>query len=531
MRRSALAALVIIALLPVQIATAAPADDQALLINHLLNRLGYGPRPGDVKRVRAMGVECYVDTQLHPERIDDATCEKRLAGFRSLRMSSIEIGLTYSSETVVNRVKKKAESGDEQARRLLAMIPPADERGNPRDVLVDLASQKLVRAVHSERQLDEVMVDFWMNHFNIYWLKGLDRVLLTAFERDAIRPHAMGKFRDLLNATAHSPAMLVYLDNWQSTAETDSPKSDATRKRGLNENYAREIMELHTLGVDGGYTQQDVIDVARCFTGWTIDVPRGPRATRARKNDDGFVFRLRMHDNGQKVVLGHAIAAGGGEKDGLAVIDLLARNPNTARFISLKLCRRFVCDDPPAALVDRMAAVFTTTDGDIREVMRAIITSPEFRSPKYRAAKIKTPFELVVSAIRAVNGETEGGLFLANALRLMGMPLYLCLPPTGYPDRAEAWVTSGGLLARMSFASALSEGRVKGVTPHPEPLLADLPADPNAMIDALGERIVGRPISSATVQTLRSTVTDVEPSKRIRQTAGLLIGSPEFQRK
>ena len=534
MRRFALAAFLLSAalvLLAPSTAWAAPASDPEPEISHLLNRIGFGPRPGDIERVRAIGTERYIDLQLHPERIDDSACDRRLEGLRSLAMSSADIVRTYPGAALVSRIEKRAESGDERARKLLASLVPVDERGNPRDVLVDLASQKLIRAVHSERQLQEVMVDFWMNHFNIYWPKGQDKVYLTAFERDVIRPRALGRFRDLLNATAHSPAMLVYLDNWLSTAET-ATTADGKRKPGLNENYAREIMELHTLGVDGGYTQRDVVEVARCFTGWTIGRPRGKVSAGATETGSSdFVFRTRMHDNGQKVVLGSTIAAGGGEGDGLAVIDLLSRDPHTARFISLKLCRRFVCDEPSKALVERVAGVFRKTDGDIRAMVRAIITSSEFRSPKVRAAKIKTPFELVASAIRAVNGETQGGLPLANTLRTMGMPLYLCQPPTGYSDLAQAWVSSGALLERMSFAVALTEGRVRGVTAHPEPLLAELPTEVNAMVETLGRRLVGRPLSEETSTTLRKTVGEAPASNRVRQTAGLIIGSPEFQRR
>lgn len=528
-----LIALIALALLRPSPAQPAPSGDSDAAVIHVLNRLGYGARPGDVARVRAMGLDVYVAQQLKPEAIDDAACEKRFDELRTLRMSSAELARTYPNRDLVRRAEQMAEQGDARSQMILQALAPANERGDPREILIDLTSQKLIRAVHSERQLYEVMVDFWMNHFNIYWPKNQDRVLLTAFERDVIRPRALGRFRDLLRATAHSPAMLVYLDNWLSTSETAKAAPNSRRGNGLNENYAREIMELHTLGVEGGYTQKDVVEVARCFTGWTVQIFGRARSGEASDSSSygAFVFRRAIHDDSAKVVLGKKLPAGGGEADGNTVIDVLARHPSTARFISLKLCRRFVSDDPPAALVDRVARVFRETDGDIRAVVRAIVTSPEFRAPSMRGAKIKNPFELMVSAIRTLNGTTSGGRVLANALRSMGMPLYLCQPPTGYADRAEAWVSSGSLLERMSFAVDLTSGRLRGVTADPTPLMQGLPRDTDAMVAELGVRLVGKPLSETTLKTLRKTVRDEATTNPIRQTAGLIIGSPEFQRR
>ncbi|MBM3464606.1 MAG: DUF1800 domain-containing protein, partial [Armatimonadetes bacterium] len=362
---------------------------------------------------------------------------------------------------------------------------------------------------HSNRQLEEVMVDFWFNHFNVNWSKGAERWLVTAYEREVIRPHAFGKFRDLLLASAQSPAMLFYLDNWLSSSATAPARRD--RKPGLNENYARELLELHTLGVDGGYTQNDVVEVARCLTGWTLSRPR---------DGGGFVFRPRMHDSGQKVVLGKVIRAGGGKEDGIAVIDMLARHPKTARFIATKLCLRFVADDPPKTLVDRVAAVFLRTDGDLRQTVRAVLTSPEFLSAKYAGAKIKTPLELVASSIRAVGGETKGGTTLLAALNRMGMPLYLCQPPTGYADRADAWVSSGALLERLSFAVALMEGRMVGTTVEAERIL------PRPDLDRAIEIILGARCSAETRATLSK-----EMPVSSKKLVGLILGSPEFQRR
>jgi len=383
-----------------------------------------------------------------------------------------------------------------------------------------------------------VMTDFWFNHFNVFAGKGATQQYITEYERDVIRPHAFGKFRDLLGATAHSPAMLFYLDNWQSAdpdaqnarvlgrpgagffgrpgrngrigARVPMPPSrpmpqdpsapNAPRqKRGLNENYGRELMELHTLGVDGGYTQEDVINVARAFTGWTIMTPR---------QGGTFRFEPRIHDAREKIVLGQKIKAGGGEGDGEKVLDILASRPATAKFISTKLARRFVSDTPPPALVERAAARFRETDGDIREVVRTIVTSPEFFSADAYRAKVKSPFEFVVSAIRATGTEVADAMPLAQAVRQLGMPLYMCQPPTGYPDKAEAWVNTGALLNRMNFAVQLVGGRMRGLQPGTSPVSAVLAND----------------VSPATAGTIAKATAPT-------QVAALTLGSPEFQRR
>jgi uncharacterized protein (DUF1800 family) len=410
-------------------------------------------------------------------------------------------------------------------------------------VLVELSQQKILRAAYSDRQLEEVMVDFWFNHFNVFAGKGQTRVYLTEYERDAIRPHVLGRFRDLLQNTAESPAMLFYLDNWQSAAPLDAtamrnrvppgrrpavrrpgnanrpatladnpPALQNRRPRGLNENYARELMELHTLGVDGGYTQKDVQEVARALTGWTIANPR---------QGGGFQFEPRLHDDGEKVVLGHRIKAGGGKADGDQVLDILASHPSTARFISTKLARRFVADDPPAAVVDRAAQRFRETRGDIREVVRTIITSPEFFAADAYRAKIKTPFEFVVSAIRATGADAANALPVVQSLRDLGMPLYMCQPPTGYSDKAEAWVNTGALLNRMNFAVALASGRMRGVRsgtrPKPD-------AAPQTAADALVASALAGDVSKSTSATVAKATAPP-------QAIALVLGSPEFQKR
>jgi uncharacterized protein (DUF1800 family) len=469
-------------LLPPPAGSVDASEDEPARIVHALNRLGYGPRPGDVERVRELGLERWIERQLHPEGIRDDAVEARLAPLDVLRLSTRQILAGYDMPATVKRAirEKRAElegSDDrmrQAARDLVRTAAPAME-GPPRMVVAQLQAAKLIRAVHGERQLEEVLVDFWMNHFNVFAGKGLERHLIVEYERDVIRPRAWGRFEDLLKATAESPAMLVYLDNWLSTdpEAVERLKASLARRRrdregekrrvldealarrsGVNENYARELMELHTLGVDGGYTQQDVTEVARCFTGWTI---RGQR-----ERDPRFEFDGRFHAGGAKRVMGREIEEGG-KREGDEVLHLLSVQPSTARFISGKLVRRFVADDPPASLVERAAGTFRETAGDIREVVRTIVTSPEFFAAEARGAKIKTPLEFVASAVRATAGDVDDAHMLAKRLEDMGMPLYLQAPPTGYGDTADAWLSTGSLLARLNFAVDLAAGRVPGV--------------------------------------------------------------------
>jgi uncharacterized protein (DUF1800 family) len=379
----------------------------------------------------------------------------------------------------------------------------------------DLNEAKLLRAIYSNRQLAELMADFWFNHFNVFIDKGADRTLVTSYERDTIRPNIFGKFRGLLEATAHSPAMLFYLDNWESVA-ANTGRPNAKRKRGLNENYARELLELHTLGVDGGYTQKDIIEVARCFTGWTIRAPR---------QGGDFFYNDRVHDKGAKVVLGVTIPAGGGIDDGEKVLDILARQPATARFISRKLAMRFVADDPPQALLDRMVRTFQATGGDIREVMRTMINSPEFYSQGAFRAKIKTPFEMTVSAVRAVDANVDSAVVIAQRLNELGEPLYRKVEPTGYPSKNAEWMNSSSLLGRMNFALALTAGKISGISIAPE-RLGSMDGDPLA----IASQLLPSPLSAATRETITKTL-ESQQQKQPALVAGLLLGSPEFQRR
>ncbi len=576
-------------------------DDQRIL--HVLNRLGYGPRPGEVERVRRLGLRQYIAQQLHPETIDDSAVEARLKHLPMLEAPTAELVRLEAEARQMRQEVLRRQGGNlpENPGEALAKLPPeerrqmmeryraafGDEKRNPRRMVSDLQQAKLLRAVYSERQLQEVMTDFWFNHFNVFAGKNLVRVFLSEYERDAIRPHALGRFEDLLRATAHSPAMLFYLDNWQSVTPdlklpgrerrpgvmrpgngqpgqgplgrggfgrrqgefgrgrlgqggifnrgdgaqrpfppmrppvqggsepASPPKPGAAQRRqpGINENYARELLELHTLGVDGGYTQKDVQEVARCFTGWSIHQPfGGQRRDRfarfgmpaADVPPGSFIYRDWAHDQGEKVVLGVKIPAGGGKRDGDMVLTLLARHPSTAKFIATKLCRRFVADEPPAGLVASVAATFERTQGDIRACLQTLFESSEFFDPAVYQAKVKTPLEFVASTLRAAGAEVTDAQALTGALARMGMPLYGCQPPTGYKDVAEAWVNTGALLNRLNFALAVASGNLPGVR---------LPAtvsseDSKALIETLLARYVGGSVSETTHRALEEIISD-----------------------
>jgi uncharacterized protein (DUF1800 family) len=588
-------------------------DDQRIL--HLLNRITFGPRPGDIDAVRRIGADKFIDEQLHPEAMDDTDLEKRLRVLPTQQMTTPELYQFYPQPEVAEQRAKEPN--------------PQPIFGRPQQIVGELQQQKLVRAVSSNRQLLEVMSDFWFNHFNVFAQKGADLWMLTSYERDTIRPHAMGRFRDLLLATAQSPAMLFYLDNWLSAAPdsrrpqpprpgagpgpqrppqaTDAalrqpgqegnqmtgpamigpersqrPQDPAAggqkptqttgipamtapqpqnqrpqpvpqqqqRRPGINENYARELLELHTMGVDGGYTQKDVQEVARCFTGWTIDRPN---------QGGGFVFRQWMHDSGSKTVLGVTIPAGGGISDAYRVIDILSRQPSTARFIAKKLCQRFVSDTPPAALVERSAQVFLRTDGDTREVLRAILTSPEFNSPAAFRSKIKSPLELVASAVRVVDGDTNGGPPLHEWVRRMGGPLYQAQAPTGYGEESSRWLNTGALLARINFGVALANGQIAGTRYEPA-RLARIEGTQAELVTELAPVLIHTDLSPETRRAIetafagnkvpavqpevRPAIQNGPPESPVRATRGfspaqrgaarvieLLLGSSEFQRR
>jgi uncharacterized protein (DUF1800 family) len=516
--------------------TSSLGPDQRIL--HALNRLGYGPRPGDLERVRQMGLATYIERQLDPRAIPDPAVEQALVAYPVLTQSTVALVRDYPPPTP--QLRQRLASG-EMSRQEVMEAYPAERR--PAVITAQMQAARITRAIGSDRQLEEVMVDFWFNHFNVYAQKGAVRWMLPAYEREAIRPHALGRFRDLVLATARHPAMLFYLDNWLSTRAdlVVSAGPNAGRRMGLNENYARELMELHTLGVDGGYTQQDVIEVARCFTGWTIDRPQ---------QGGGFVFRPLAHDRGAKRVLGQVIPAGGGQQDGERVIEILVRHEATARFIATKLARRFVSDDPPPALVERTAAAFRRTDGDIRAVLATIFTSPEFWSADAYRAKIKTPLEVVASAVRALDGRIApgvdaagGGIPLAREVARLGEPLYEAQPPTGYPDRAEAWVNTGALLGRMNFALGLAHNRFRGTRVDVAGFLANTDRSQPALVldrllavllhgEASGQTRVVLATHLESPEITRTTAYDrVAKDTDVEKLAALVLGSPEFQRR
>ena len=507
------------------------ARDSAL---HVLNRLAYGPRPGEVERVARLVVTTWIERQLRPDRVADPELTRREREFTILSESPASLARMLGEA----RRQRRATAGG----RADSMAPPAGVDSQTvmriRRTAGQLQQLAVVRAVVSERQLREVMVDFWTNHFNVQFAKGLDRVYTPSYVERVIRPHALGRFADLLLATAQSPAMLFYLDNWQSVAAGAVPPGadrlsrlrDSARRaqimarlpRGLNENYARELMELHTLGVDGGYTQHDVIEVARILTGWSVERPQ---------QGGGFRFNEWAHDDGEKTVRGVRFPGGQGMDEGLRLLRLLAADPATMHHVSRKLCARFVSDEPPDGCVDDAVAAWKRSDGDITDVLRAIFTSPDFWSPQAMGAKVKTPLEFIVSAVRAVGGTPDATPRLAQVIARLGEPLYGQPSPAGYPESQEDWVNSGALLLRMNMAIALAADRLPGVAVALDSLVAPT-GDPDALIRAVDGRLLSGVLTSHTREVLRREVAEVEDPVNARTLAvGLALGGPEFQRQ
>ena len=531
----------LLALAPLRAAPAAGQDTLRARVVHLLNRGTFGPRPGDVDRVLALGIERYLDQQLHPERLRDTAADRYVDRFEVFDRSPAELA-RLQQEAARSVAARQSDSG------MAAPRPDPDDRPLRRYV-GELQQAAVARAVLSERQLYEVLVDFWTNHFNVSLAKGLTRAFLPEYVERTIRPRALGRFEDLLVATAQSPAMLFYLDNAQSVAEgatppamrggraagrqggrfpQRNPAADSLRRlaearmpRGINENYARELLELHTLGVDGGYTQDDVENVARIFTGWSINRGRG---------DFGFTFNDWAHDADPKTVLGVTYAPEG-KKEGLALLAALAHHPSTMRHVSAKLCARFVADAPPDGCVDAGVHAWERTDGDIREIVRAILQSPDFWAQRYRGTKTKTPLEFVASAVRAVGGAPDTTLALAQLVSRLGQPLYLQSAPTGYPEREEAWVSSSALLQRFNAAIALAAGRAPGVA-HDGAALLPVTGHPDSLTAAANRLVLHGAAGPATLATIAREVAAVPDATTARALAlGLVLGSPEFQRQ
>ena len=567
-------------------------EDQAIL--HALDRLAYGPRPGDVEHIRKIGLEKWVNQQLDPGSIDDSALDERLSSYTTLSMTPEQLlakfpernqaikkeGITkeeYEQQMkdkqreAVAEVKMTGNNNLDRANQQLAKLQ------GPGRMLAELSMAKVDRAVYSQRQLEAVMEDFWFNHFNIFGGKGDDRWLITYYVRDTIRPHTMGKFQDLLIATAKSPAMLFYLDNWlsadpaafqkwqqernggrnarfQGAFESGMPPAPGTfpgptmdpnaqqmqmrkqqqakQERGLNENYGREVMELHTVGVDAGYTQQDVIAMANCLTGWSIREPR---------KDPEFVFKPEFHAEGKKVVMGRTFDYGG-MKDGEEALKMLASDLHTAKFISTKLARHFVSDNPPPALIDRMVKDYESTGGDIRSLLKTMIYSPEFWSRDAYRSKVKTPFELVASTARALGADLQVSLPLEQWVGRMGEPLFLCQPPTGYSDKAETWVNTGALLNRLNFATSFAGNHMPGADVQLSTMFGqDASTDPNMALTRAIDIFLDGQIASGTRETLEARLGDPQilqaslddQVKHVNEglISGLVLGAPEFQRR
>ena len=482
-----------VATVPTGIAREQTADQQVLQV---LNRLAFGPRPGDVAKVRAIGVDAWIDQQLHPERINDSAMDEMLARYPMLHADQSALATQYATAQRERRLVKRDTSAAARDNTQAANDDGLKEVRRSRAQLVgQLESSRVARAVTSDRQLQEVMTDFWENHFNVFVGKNpVEAYYLTDYDR-TIREHSLGKFRDLLGAVAHSPAMLVYLDNAQSRANPGQPtlaqnrgglvlarggkgvpdiemiirrrnldaaqaqqlrqRAAAQKKAGLNENYGRELMELHTLGVDGGYTQQDVIEAARALTGWSVRLPA---------QGGGYIFRPEWHDAAQKMFLGHTLTAGRGEQDGEDVLDIISRSPATAHFLARQLARRFVSDSPSTGLVDAAAQTFMKTGGDIREVVRTIVTSPEFFAERAYHSKVKSPFEVVVSAARALGAEADSTPRTALVIAYLGEPIFGHRDPNGWPETGDAWMNTGAILNRINFGQAVAANRLPGAT-------------------------------------------------------------------
>jgi uncharacterized protein (DUF1800 family) len=476
---------------------------------HLLNRVTFGPTAGDIDRVKAMGLQTFIEEQLNPRSLPESPVVQNLEANSTTNRKSNEelIGEFRSLQQRIQQAKKAdgdgANAGNNE--NLKQMV------GRYKELRQQDIATKLGRCIESPRQLQEVMTEFWFNHFNVFLNKGLDTILVDSYENQAIRPNALGNFRDLVEATCHHPAMLFYLDNWENTAP-DSPGSKG-RFKGLNENYARELMELHTLGVDGGYTQKDVTELARVLTGLSIAQPQQLQQARLGRvqlqpvGNYGAYFYPQRHDFGQKVVLGRRIN-GSGENEIEECIDMLVRNPATAHHISYQLAQYFVCDNPPDTLVNRLSARFTQSNGDIKTVLRELFYSKEFWDPKYENAKYKTPLRYVVSTLRASGTHLQNYGPVDQFLRLQGEPLYGCVTPDGYKNTKEAWLNPDGLIRRINFATAVAAGKLPGASEQPPEYRQ------------LGATISGSKFSTHTVAVVAKAPDAMK--------SAVVLGSPEF---
>ncbi len=527
-------------------------------IKQAIERLTFGARPGDVALVRKQGLDRWIKRQLTPENWPDAAADSAFANTPVLAMTVRELVDASPQQDVYIRRRRKELGLPDTARYTFdagdsARFKAMSELGNQR--VQQYLGAKMTRAVVADHQLLELMTDFWENHFSVYRGKMPTQFTLLEYDRDVIRPNALGRFRDLLGAVAHSSAMLYYLDNYQSTSDSahltlaawqnlakaktakDSARirlNASKRRNGLNENYGRELMELHTLGVDGGYTQADVINVARALTGWSLTTPR---------EGGGFNFNANAHDAEPKRILGHDLPAGRGIEDGEETLDILAHHPSTARYIAMKLVRHFVADSAPTSLVNKAAAEFTRTDGDIRRVMAVIVASPEFYAKAAVRAKVKTPYQLVASAYRAMRGVPDSGAKSINLVQGLGQQLYGHLTPEGWPDEAKSWMNTGAMLARINFGTNVGAGRIPGIGTAAWAAASGLQGLPlDARVDGLGQALLLGEMTPETHEVLMSgsnplaARAGMEKARTGRpptlgELIGLAIAAPEFQRR
>lgn len=586
---------------------------------HLLSRFTYGPKNGDVDAVVKLGLEKWFQQQLDGEQKDEQL-DKMLVQYDDINLSNTEVEDKYPRQARVLQMaikdgsinKDSVNKGDQKVyREQIRSYMEAKGLKPEGELYRQFINQKILRAAYTNNQLRELLTDFWFNHFNVSLTKNQCASFVPAFERDVIRPNVLGKFQNLLMATAKSPAMLIYLDNFSSTGQPTAGAvpggndvamgsrkqlqqlQNKKKQGGLNENYAREVMELHTLGVDGGYTQSDVTQAARVLTGWTL-APMGNEGygaamqkiidkvgvenleRRGFVRDKDFLFVPGRHDNGEKTVLGKRFAAGGGYEEGVELLGMLAHHPSAAKFISKKIATRFVSDTPPQSLIDKMAKTFTHTDGNIREVMITMVSSPEFWQTDALREKTKSPFELAISAVRSLDAQITQPYQLFSWINKMGQKMYYYQAPTGFPDRGQYWINTGALLNRMNFGLALASQRIPGIkfnlaslnnNHEPESAEAALATygkiimpernleetlkrlkpmlnDPQ-LVDKVAKAAEKTPVPQQTAMSAQKTeVAGSESDKAVvvkaqtnvnnsmlAQVVGVIIGSPEFQRK
>lgn len=559
---------------------------------HLLSRFTYGARNEDIDAVVKQGLEKWFLEQLEGNLKDDSL-EVMLSKFKDINLSNAEAEDRFPGNARILRMaikdgvinKDSVNKGDRKAYQEQIQAYMQTKGLKPgQELYRQFINQKILRATYTNNQLREMLTDFWFNHFNVSLTKNPCALFIPAYERDVIRPNVTGNFETLLLATAKAPAMLIYLDNFRSTGQSVNAKKGTAKQKkgkgGLNENYAREVMELHTMGVDGGYTQQDVTQVARILTGWTI-APMGkggygsgtarlladtdPSVLKRRGfvREDDFLFVPNRHDNEEKTVLGHRFPAGGGYNEGVELLRILAHHRSTAAFISKKIAVRFVNDQPAATLVDKMTETFLRTKGDIKEVMITMASAPEFWSAEALREKTKSPFELAISAVRTLDARISQPYQLFSWINRMGQKIYYYQAPTGFPDRGQYWINTGALLNRMNFGLALASQRIPGVkvdlaalNDHHEPESAEAALMtysslimPERSISSAVERLkpmLNDPQLSAKVadaaerrpaptagksETMAEEVKKPADQKMLAQVVGVIIGSPEFQRK